>query len=176
MPKLPIGDIGTVEIVYDYGHDSGQANHRLSPFLGAVKLRLTDAVADVQEEAYGDASVDAVFKGSVVELEVPMTRSTLEQLETVLPGVSHTTDMLKFSNKCGSSMYDVAVPLLLKPIRDGVVSTNDAEWVLIYKCYAFRTIELPFDRGTQRVHLIKFKVFPNQDSGYEGEYFQEGIN
>lgn len=176
MPKLPIGDIGTVEIIYDYGYDSGLANHRLSPFLGQVKFRMTDSIADVQEEAYGDAPVDGVFKGSVCELEVPMTRSTLDQLATVLPGVAKGTDQLVFTSKCGSSMYDSAVALLLKPIRDNVVSTDDAEWILIYKCHAYRSIELPFDRGTQRIHLVKFKVFPNQDSGYEGQYFQEGID
>ena len=175
MPKLPIGDIGAVEVVYDYGTESGQANLVISPYLGAVKQRINDAFADVQEEDFGDASVDAVFKGTTVEIEIPMARSTLLQLAGVLPGVDLSGSVLTFSNKCGSSMYDSAVPMLFKPKKDGVVSTNHAEWILVYKVFAYRAIELTFDRGTQRTHLVKFKVFPMQESGYEGKYSQEGV-
>lgn len=175
MPKLPIGDIGTVEIVYDYGVGSGFLNQRLSPVLGQVKFRANDAIADVQEEAYGDASVDGVFKGTVCELEVPMTRSTLAQLAAVLPSSSLSGAALSFKNAVGLDMYANAVAIVLKPIVDNVVSVTPAEWVLIHKCHAYRSIELPFDRSTQRVHLIKFKVFPCQESGLEGEYFQEGV-
>jgi hypothetical protein len=108
-------------------------------------------------------------------MEVPMARSTLLQLVGVLPGAALVGNVLTFSNKCGSSMYDVAVPICLKPIIDGVVSTDKKSWILVYKCHAYRSFELPFDRATQRVHLVKFKVFPMQESGYEGKYFQEGV-
>lgn len=174
MPKLPIGDIGSVEITYDYGTESGQANLVISPYLGQVKQRITDNLADVFEEEQGDAPVDSVFKGAIEEIEVPMARSTLAQLVGVMPGTGLVGSVLTFSNKVGSSMYDTAVPMLFKPKRDGVVSTTKTEWVLVYKVAAYRAIELTFDRGTQRVFLVKFKVFPNQDSGYEGKYHQIG--
>ena len=48
-------------------------------------------------------------------------------------------------------------------------------WTLFFKCHPWRDFELGFDRNGQRVHMVKFKIFPNQDTGYEGDYMQEGV-
>lgn len=175
--KLPIGDKGSVQITFDYGTESGCANLIINPYLGNVKLATEDAISEVQEEEWGDTAVDAVFKGTKASLEVPMTRSTLAQLAGVLPGVTLDTNKLTFGVKAGGcSMYEAAVALMLKPICDGVVSTDKSQWVRILKAYPYRAIELPFGRDDQRVHLVKFMLFPSQDSGYEGKLWEEGQN
>lgn len=177
MPRFPLGDISPCEIVWDYGLDSGNANLKLSPILGQVKFSTEDQIASVQEEAYGDTDVDGVFSGTKVgDLEVPMTRSTLLQLEGVLPGVDLSGVALTFSIKCGSDMYSAAKQVCIKPVKDLVVSTTKSEWALLYRCHPYRAIEIPWDRSTQKVFLVKFKVFPNQDSGYEGKLYQLGVN
>jgi hypothetical protein len=172
MPKLPIGDIGPVEVVWD--HSGTPLN--LSPFLGDIKLTREDSISKVFEEAFGDAPVDAVFAGSVMELEMPLTRSELTQLETILPGAALTTNALKLTNLCGSSMYANAKPVYIKPVVNGVVSTTKSSWIELYKVHPYNAWELSFARDGQRVFLVKCLIFPCMESGVEGEFGTVGVN
>jgi len=52
MPKLPFGDKGPVQVVWDYGGTPLVLN----PVLGTVTLRATDSVSDVQEEGWGETA------------------------------------------------------------------------------------------------------------------------
>jgi hypothetical protein len=169
--KLPFGDMGPCELEWGYGESGAIV---ISPFLGTVTLRMEDTINDVQEEGYGEAPVDAVGGGGVVELDVPMTRSTLDQLEEVLQA-SRMGDILYLSSRAGCPMYDDAKALVIKPVCDNVADPNTATWILLYKTFPFRKFELAWDRSTQRVVLIGFKVFPSQESGTVGKYLQIGV-
>jgi len=174
--KLAIGDKGPAEIVWDYG--LGLTNLTLSPVLGTISLTIEDHISNVEEENYGDAPVDAVFMGTVVGLSVPMARSTLDQLEESLVYDvlgKRTGQVLTINNVAGCDMYAKAKQIVIVPMCNNVPDTDPASWTLLYKCYPYRTIDLGFDRATQRIHLMKFMVFPNQDSGYCGEYGTEGM-
>jgi len=178
MPKLPIGDIGPCVVIWDY---DGDPLH-LGPYLGTISLRMTDSVSDVQEEGYGDAPVDGVFAGTVVELDIPMARNTLTQLENTigyvgmgsLGGVGNKVLTLK--NMAGCDMYANAKQIVIAPICNNVPNPDPSTWTLLYKCHPYREFELTWDRSGQRIHMVKFKIFPNQDSGYWcGEYGTEGM-
>lgn len=171
MPKLPIGDIGPVEITWGYG-ESDAIN--LAPFLGSVSLKMTDSVKDVEEEAFGGAAVDAVLSGAVMDLETPMTRSTLLQLEKVLLGIL-TGNVLTLKGMTGCDMYSKAKVMVIKPVCDNVPSTNHAEWIELYKTYPLRAFDLKFDRSSQRIFLVKWKVFISQDSATYGDYGTLGM-
>lgn len=171
MPKLPMGDIGPCEVVWDYGGTPVN----LSPFLGRVSLTGEDSVAKVFEETYGDAAVDGVFSGSVLALTIPMTRSTLDQLEKALPGTSLNGSVLTLSNLCGGAMYENAKAIVIKPIVNRVPSTNHATWSHIYKAHPMRAFELGYDRSGQRTFVVKFMVFPSLESGQEGEFGTLGV-
>jgi len=173
MPQLPFKDKGPCEVVWDY---NGAGEMNLSPFLGTVSMRTTDSTSDVQEEGYGETPVDAIFTGTVVELDVPMARSTLDQLIALLAGVeSGGENIAIFSVKSGCDMYSDAKAVVIKPMCDNVPSTTPSEWILIYKCFPYREFDLGFDRDGQRIHMVKFKVFVNQDSGYEGKLYSYGV-
>jgi len=185
MPKLPIGDIGPCVVIWNY-HNIGEVDGDplcIGPYLGTISLRMTDSVSDVQEEGYGDAPVDAVFAGTVVELDIPMARNTLTQLasmigdyqEEVLHGLSASGKVLTLKNMAGCDMYAHAKQIVIAPICNNVPDTDPNTWTLLYKCHPYRDFELGWDRAGQRVHMVKFKVFPNQDSGYCGEYGTEGM-
>lgn len=175
IPKAPIGDIGPVSLIYDFGSTPGQKNLALDPYLGAVTFKgPVDAMALVHQEDMGDSPVDAVFKGATMDLEIPMTRPTLSQLANVMVGAVLVGNVLTISNVVGSDMYASAVPICLKPKRKGVVSVDKTEWTLIFKCAPYRAVDLKFDRSSQRVFLMKFMVFPNLDSGMTGQYYQIG--
>ncbi len=173
MPQLPFKDKGPVRLTWDYG----DSNLIINPVLGTVSLTTTDSVSDIQEEGYGETPVDAVFTGTVVELNVPMTRSTLNQLTSLLPGVeSGGTDIAIISVKSGCDMYSDAKQILIQPLCDNVPDPDSKTWILLYKCFPYRAFELAFDRESQRVLNVVFKVFPNQESGYEGRLYQIGVS
>jgi len=153
----------------------------LSPVLGIVEVTGEDHVSPVEEENYGDAPVDAVFMGTVFGLSVPMTRSTLKQLENSIAydvlgsrGGSKN-QIITLNNVAGCAMYANAKDIVITPMCNNVVDPDPASWIHLYKCYPYRTISLNWDRSTQRVHLVKYMVFPNQDSGFCGEYGTEGM-
>ena len=171
MPKLPMGDIGPCEFVWDYGG----TGLKLSPFLGKVELSMKDSIQKVYEEGMGDAAVDAVYSGSVLELTVPMTRSTLAQLQAVRPGSTIAGSVKTLINKAGTDMYVNAKAVVIKPMRDGVVSTVHSEWIELFKVHPYREFAIGFERSGQRVFSIKFLVFPSQDSGHWGEFGTIGV-
>jgi len=175
MPKLPIGDISPCVIIWDY---EGGGQMHIGPYLGTVSLRMTDSISDVQEEGYGDAPVDGVFAGTVVELDIPMARSTLNQLEATIGYVgmgSLVGKVLTLKNMAGCDMYANAKQIVIAPICNNVPNPLPETWTLLYKCHPYREFELTWDRAGQRIHMVKFKVFPNQESGYCGEYGTEGM-
>lgn len=172
MPQLPFKDKGPVEVTWDYGGTP----LIITPYLGTITLRTMDTISEVQEEGYGETPVDAVFTGTRVELEIPMARHTLITLETLLEGVdSGAGDITIFAAKSGCDMVSNAKQIVIKPTCDNIASVTQTEWVLLYKCHPWREFELPFDREGQRVHMVKFLVFVNLDSGYEGRLYQYGV-
>lgn len=176
MPALPIKDMGPCEIVWGYGESTAM---NLGPFLGATIFKGETSVQDIQEERYGEAAVDAIMTGTVATLELKMTRSTLDQLNEVLNaggvlGVA-PNEYIKLKNQLGCEMYDIAQSVVIKPICDNAVSTDPAEWVQIYKAFPVPGWELTYDRSTQRVFPITFKVFVSQESGQEGEFGTFGM-
>jgi len=189
MPRLPIGDIGPCVAIWDYNQFAAGSPVCLGPYLGTVSLRMTDSVSDVQEENYGDAPVDAVFAGTVVELDIPMARNSRAQLNTTIAygemGENYYVDsagvkqadanVIKLRNMAGCDMYTLARAILIAPVCNNVPDTDPHTWTMLYKCHPYREFELTWDRSGQRVHMVKFKVFPNQDSGFCGEYGTEGM-
>ena len=174
MPQLPFKDKGPAQVIWDYDGTPLVLN----PTLGSSALRLTDSVSDVQEEEWGETPIDAVFMGTVCELDVPMARSTMLQLETLLANagvVNFAANETKFKVKAGCAMYPNAKDIVMKPLCDNVPSGDSSEWIHIYKCHPYREFDLGFDRDGQRMHMVKFKVFPNMTSGYAGELYQVGM-
>ena len=177
MPKLPMGDIGPCVVIWDY---EGTTPICLGPYLGTVSLRMTDSVSDVQEEGYGDAPVDAVFAGTVMELDIPMARNDLGTLQHTIGYVgmgalNGSGFRLHLYNMAGCSMYENAKHIIIAPICNNVPDPDPNSWILLYKCHPYRDFELTFDRSGQRVHMVKFKIFPNQDSGFCGDYGTWGL-
>jgi len=170
MPKWPFGDIGPCVVIWDFGG----IDLSLSPYLGTVTLRAADSVEDVQEEGWGNTPVDAVFSGTVCDLDVPLTRQTYEDLQQWLPGVSYQSGALTFAPKAGCPMYDDAKEIMIKPLCDNVVDTDPLHWIHIFKAYPWREFELGFDRSGQRVMLVHFKLFPDMTSGMGGRVFRTG--
>jgi len=183
MPMLPFRDIGPCEVHWGYGYQSGYMPLVMTPYLGRVIIRIADMVTDIHEEGKGIAPIDSFFEGTTVELEVPMTRSTLIQLAQTIGWQKMgrlTGPVLKLDNIAGFDMYPYTETVVIKPLCNNVPDPDPHNWIELHKCHPYREIELGFDRSGQRIHLVKFKVFPSRDSGYAGaggggQYLQEGM-
>ena len=179
MPALQIKDMGPCEIIWGYG-ESGAIT--LGPFLGATTYKGETKVTDIQEEGYGEAAVDAITTGTVATLELKMTRSTLDQLDQVFNPVTSGIvtvsggEYMIMKNNITCEMYAVAKAVVIKPICDTVASIDPLEWVEIYKAFPVPGWELTWDRSTQRVFPVTFKVFVSQESGQEGEFGTMGMD
>jgi len=176
MPKLPIGDMGPCEIVWNYGETAALY---LGEYLGQVKLTMDTKVNDIQQESDGDAAVDGIYAGSTMTLEIPLTRSTLDELAIALnsgaPVPSGSLEYLEIKNQIGCDLYSLAKSIVIKPICGDVVSTDPSEWIQLFKCYPIPGMDLVFDRATQRIFPTKFKVFVDQDSPYTGLFGTLGM-
>lgn len=177
MPTSPMLDKGPCEIVWGYGESDAAY---LGKTLGDVKLTMETGVSDINEDQAGDAAVNAVLTGSVVELEVPLTRLSVEQLRRVL-NVEEPAGKpcaVPLTNQVGCDLYDLAKALVIKPTCGGVISVNPCEWIYLYKTYPIAGLDLTFNKDTQRIFPVKFKVFVCQDSldGVVGDFGMIGMD
>lgn len=162
----PNRDLGPCMALYD--------NTDLGKTLGGVKFMYTEESKPVNEDQAGVTNVDEIKVGvSGCSAEVPLSRTSLAILAKVIGGSTYSTTTLKVkNNQVGVSMYDNAKVLILKPIVDGVASTNAAEWLTIGKAYPRVDMEVIFDRENQRVYKVIFKAFP--DAGNANQLFKIG--
>lgn len=176
---LPFGDIGPCEVTWNYGsEDEDRPEVIITPHLGKVTLRMADAITDVHIDGQGVAPIESFFEGTTVELEVPMARSHLSQLANTIGYRDLGTlsgNVLTLHNVAGIEMYAQAKQIVIKPTCNNIPEAESKHWILLLKCHPYRDFELGFDRNGQRVHMVKFKVFPSQEEGHEGEYLSEGV-
>ncbi len=172
MPRLPIGDMSAAEVIWGYGES---APIIITPHLGRISLKDTVNVKDIQEESYGDNAVDARETGRPVEVSVPMTRSTLEQLEAALGGVL-IGDVLTISADIScEGYYERSRPLLIQPKCGAVADPDHKTWIEIFHAYPIAAVDLGWARDEQRIFLVTFKTFISQESGHEGELYTIGV-
>ena len=159
MPIAPFRDLGPCFVRWD----PLDVNLDLNPTYGGVKFRDSLLFSDVFEDGHGETPVDAVTKGRTVEVEVPMTRFSLNQLLAVIEGSALVGSSLSVSNAVGNAMYAHAAEVIVKPIEDNVEGLP-AEWTHFFRCFPVIDQEIVFDNSEQRVAKVLFKVFPSQDT------------
>jgi len=168
--SLPIKDLGPCAVIWDLD----DANVTLNPTFGGVIFRTEELFVGIKEDQAGVVDVDATYTGRTAELVVPMTRSSLDQLEAVITGSTKGADFLKVKNRVGHQMFADAKEIILKPTVDGTPSTTDTEWLHIHRCYPVASLEFVYDNAGQRVCNVVFKVFPDDLSGQVNEMWRIG--
>lgn len=171
MPTSPMLDKGPCELVWGYGDSDALY---LGKTLGGVKLGMETKESDINEDQAGDAPVNAVLTGSVLTLEANFTRLSLDQLAMLLNTIE-SGGVIPIENQIGCDEYALARTLVIKPLCGNVVSTDPATWVEIYKAYPVAGLDLTYDKDTQRIFPVKFKIFVSQESGFEGLFGTIGM-
>ena len=137
MPASPIKDLGPCIVIWD---NDGAQELQLSPSFGGILFRDEVLGVDVKEDQQGETIVDTVHTGRVVEVTVPMTRSTLAQLENAIKGSVDSATNLKVSNKVGVNVFPLSKELLIQPIEDGIAAATST-WLHVHRTYPFSNLE-----------------------------------
>jgi len=168
-PASVIKDMGPCHVKWD----EETSDIDLNPTHGGVVFKDEVLQVEVKEDQEGETPVDAVHTGRIVELTVPMTRSTLNQLEAAIKGSVEGASNLKVSNKVGVNVFPLAKEIVIKPIEDGVAAANTT-WLYIHRCYPFSNLEWNWDNENQRVTNVVFKAYPDDKTGQVGEMWRIG--
>jgi len=165
----PLLDLGPCVIDYDGG------TVVFNKSLGGVKFRYQEFNAPIKEDQSGsETDVDEVSTGAKCELEVPLTREELADLNYLLGNSAQVGTYLKASNPVGESKFAGAVALIVKPIINGTVSVTTTQWLTIHRASPTVNWDVAYDNSGQRVFLTTFKGFPDDASGQVGEFWRAG--
>lgn len=161
MGEAMLKDLGPCQITFD-SVDLGKTK-------GGVTFRDGMNQVPVLEDQAGSTPVDHILTGRNIQVEVPMSRSTLAQLSAVVPGASSYGSYMIVNNQAGIARAASAAKLVLQPLVDGSPS---ADALTIFKASPITDIELTFDNDNQRVYKVMFNVYP--DSANNDRLYQIG--
>lgn len=158
----PTRDLGPCQVLF--------GTTDLGSTFGGVKFRYSEEDTPVMEDQEGTASVDDIITGYKCEIEVPLTRMALASLNSVLAGCSGSgtevaSGYITVRASVGTSRYDRAQKLTLKPIVGGVASTDSDEWLIVWKSSPRPDFELAYDATGQRIYKLMFKGFADTTAG-----------
>lgn len=165
-------DIGPAEVWFN-GAKVGES-------AGNVVFRFKTASRAVREDAKGVAPVDFVKMGmEECSVEVPLTRMTHAQLVAVIPGAersgSGVNEQMFVYSEVGFACAENAAPLLLKPIFENGVTTDESDWLALPAAYPVDVdSEIIFNTDDQRVYPVMFRAFPATVNSIEGVYWGAG--
>lgn len=176
MPQGKLKDVSPGALVLDYG-DSPHENFTLRPTLGTININVPEGFVDVFEEEYGDAPVDTVGKGTPVTVDAPFTRLQGWDLKELFPNSIEiqSADELIIKNMTGYAYFENARNMVIRPIIENVLSTDRSEWVFFWHVHPVKNWVLTYDRETQRVYQVVFKVYPVQTGTNRGRLFKIGV-
>lgn len=168
--SLPIKDLGPCSVTWD----PDGTPLELGPTTGGVKFSDEPKYKQINTDQHGETPVDAIFTGRDVQVVVPMTLSSLAQLEKVIAASVKGTSNLKVSSPVGTSMFSSAKALLIKPMTNGAASSTESEWLRVHRAYPVGKTNFDYDAGTQRKVEVTFICFPDDTSGQVDEMWRIG--
>lgn len=144
-------DLGPCQVIFN--------ETSLGETFGDVIFRYTSDSRPIYEDSKGTAQVDEVFVGAACEVEVPMTRTSLAQLSTIIPGATITNStVMEVDSPVGTAMYDNAAALVLKPLVGGVAAAQTS-WLTVPKAYPKIDLEVVYNNESQKVYKAIFVGF-----------------
>lgn len=176
MPQGKLGDISPGALIVDYG-DSPHENIEVRPTLGTLQINIEEGTTDVFEEEYGDAPVDTVSKGTVITIDCPFTRLSAYYLKEIFPQKFEiqSADELIVKNCAGYAYFEHSVPGVVRPIICNELTDDRSKWVYFWHIHPVMSFQLGYDRETQRVFNVTFKVYPVQTPVRRGQLCKFGV-
>ncbi len=129
---------------------------------GGVRVRATIEKADAFKDKRGRNPVDSIVVGTVTEVEVLLTDLTLTQMAAVTPGAVMSGNRFVLSTAVGTSARDGAQVLILKPIINGIKTTDESKWLNFPLAYPFVDAEMVFTNEDQQIWKCTFQIFEDE--------------
>lgn len=133
---------------------------------GGVKVAFSQSFADLMSDQYGTEPEDLVITGHGATITIPMADYTLANYAIALHKDVKTLGAatgIKGDIVVGTKLSTHAGSLILKKYVDGVVSTDEANWLRFPKAAATAKPEIMFDGTTQRIIQSEFRAFPDDN-------------
>ena len=156
---LDLGPCGVFFGTEDSEEDLGKTQ-------GGVKVVFGQAVADLLSDQYGTEPEDQVITGHSAVITIPMADYTLANFAIALH--KEVLDLvddsgIKGDSVVGTKLTTYANSLLLKKYVDGIVSTDEDDWLRFPNAAPTGNPEVMFDGSTQRIISSEFRAFPDDN-------------
>lgn len=163
-------DLGPAEVSYKGTVLGKTAQNADGGTHGGARWRLAVESKQTYRDKSGTQPYDEIIVGTTMEVQATLTGQSVDQLAALIPGATvigmgGNSKQLKIVGSVGTSMRDNAGELVLKPIIDGVATTDQDQWFKASLAYPRPNLEVVFDMETQRVYDVTFAVFDNLTTG-----------
>ena len=167
-----ITHIASAEVTWDFGGTPVV----LTPAMGGVTLKSAQSVVEVKQDGEGDAPIDHVTKGKVASLDMNLSAMDLDRIVLAAYGCTLSTLEHHMSNKVGNSLRAEAKVVLIKPLVDGIASTDETSWITIPLCSPpVETLELVMDDENQKTWACTMFMYPHTATGFARVLWYTGV-
>jgi len=158
-PDLDLGPCQVLFGTYPNEVDIGETQ-------GGVRVAFGTPTAPLLTDQYGTEPQDEVITGMSAQVTVPLAEYTLNRLALALNQDVTTYDAehgIQGERLVGTKLSSFAQSLTLKKYVDGVVSTDEEDWMRFPSAAPIGNFEISFDGSSQRIIEVIFKAFPDDD-------------
>lgn len=149
--------IGPCEI--EYGGTS------LGKTSGGVTLTIEETFASLTTDQNGESPVDEVITGTTVTVEGSLAEITLDNIaslyKTSVVGTVGGAQKVEIKANVGTSLLNNSAEMILKPYKNGAVSTNANDWITLHNAGFKATASMSFNSTDQRVLAFTATGYPN---------------
>ena len=138
--------------------------------LGGVTLNITENVAEIKSDQKGDTVKDERVVGISVSISAALSDISLDHLATLFKTtkVTDATDPTKekvvVSSTVNKSLASNGKKLVLKPIIDGVATSDANLWITFPNANFKVTASAAFNSSDQRVYAFEAKAYPDSNN------------
>lgn len=156
-------DLGPCQVLFG----TAAAEVDIGKTQGGVRVAFSEDVVDLMSDQYGSQPEDQSITGHTATIVTALADYSVANLAIAL----NQTELqlgakkgFKGSSLVGTKLSTKGQSLLLKKYVDGVVSTDENNWLRFPVAAPTGAFEVTFDGATQRVIEVTFQAFPDDDS------------
>jgi len=130
---------------------------------GGVVVTFSQDVADLKSDQFGTSPEDQAITGHAVTIMVPLADYGLDSLATALgqtKKILGDDEGIKGSVVVGTLKSAGANSLLVKKYSNGVISTDENDWMQFPLAAPDGNVEVRFDGENQRIIETTFRAYP----------------
>ena len=139
---------------------SGGAGTSLGRTSGGVSVKIEESSVSLHTDQDGEVPVDEVITGTKVTIEASLANITLENLALMLK-TTVNANVVKVKPNVGTSLLQNAKVLLIKPYKNGVLSTDKKDFIFIPKAGIRASLDLNYNSKDQRTIKMSITGYPD---------------